>query len=173
MNESQRHFPLGRTVAVLLSVFVLSFMLPMGLIRPPAIFWLVAVAAFLCLCGASGLIFARAATSLWRWLLSLTAVGVVAWFAGYGSACITASEEERGSYDSPLIHQVLAAPGLPGVLLGGPTFDLRIGEIRNFRFSAGTANAIFWLIVIPVSAAIIRAVLPLQREHSQSHNRNA
>lgn len=164
MNQHQGYLPKGRTVAVLLGVFVLILLLPIGLIRPPAIFWSVAVAAFLCLCGAFGLIFARAATSLLRWSLSLTAVGIVAWFAGYGSACITASEEERGRYNSPFIIEVLAAPGLPGILLGGPGYDLRAGEIRSFRFSIGTANAIFWLIVVPASAAILRSVLPFRRK---------
>ncbi len=159
MNEHQGHFPLVRTVAALLAVFVLIFMLPIGLVRRPILFWLVAIAAFLCLAAAFGLLFARAATTWWRWLLSLSVVAVVAWFAGYGSACITASEEERGRFNSPFIHEVLVAPGLPGILLGGPSYDLRIGEIREFRFSAGTTNALFWLVVIPVCAGIMRAML--------------
>jgi hypothetical protein len=97
----------------------------------------------------------------------------VAWFAGYGSACITASEEERGRYSSPVIHEVLAAPGLPGIVLAGPSYDLRVGEIRHFRFSAGAANALFWLIVIPVFASNVRAVFHLHREPFQLPNRHA
>ncbi len=172
MSDTRAFFPLVRTVAVLLGVFVLTFMLPIGLMRPTAVFWLVTVTAFLCLTGAFGLLFAHAATTWWRWLLSLAAVAIIAWFAGYGSACITASEEERGRYNSPLVHEVLAAPGLPGVLLGQPSRDPGVGEIRSFRFSTGTANAVFWLIVIPVAACIIRAIIPLHRE-SFPINRNA
>jgi hypothetical protein len=164
MSASQGSFPLIRTVVALLGVFVLIFMLPIGLIRPPAVFWLVTITAFLCLTGAFGLLFAHAATTCWRWLLSLGAVALIAWFAGYGSACITASEEERGRYNSPFVHEILAAPGFPGVLLGQPSRDLGVGEIRSFRFSAGTANAVFWLIIIPVAACIIRAIIPLHRE---------
>ncbi|KAB2647014.1 MAG: hypothetical protein DVB27_05400 [Verrucomicrobia bacterium] len=165
MNESQRYFPLVRTVAVLLGIFVLTFMLPIGLIHAPAGFWLVTITAFLCLTGAFSLVFAKAATTLCRWILSLAVVAIIAWFAGYGSACIAASEEERGRYNSPFVHEILAAPGLPGVLLGGPGYDLRVGEIRSFRFSAGTANAIFWLVVIPIAARFIRVIIPLDREY--------
>jgi hypothetical protein len=161
VNDTHNRFPLGRTLLVLFGIFVLTFALPNRVIHLPIVFWAVITIASLCLVCAFGLLFAFAATTLRRWLLSLAAVGGIAWFAGYSSACITAPEEERGRYNSPLIQEVLIAPGFPGVLLTSPGYELGVGEIRRFRFSVGTANAIFWLIVIPITARCLRSTLYL------------